>query len=754
MRGSLEIGLLLAMAIPTFGGVPAFGPPETVALPPGHFPTQPALADFDEDGRPDLLVPGRGPDGQVVLVLAVGAADSQTRNFPVGGGCDWVVARDMDADGHLDAVVAVRRIRGGVAVLRGLGDGTFEPPRFTWTGRECRCVDVADIDGDGKPDVVACNAMSGSIRVLRNLGGLTFEVGPPLGVNRWSVGVPNQSWVAWRSGPAGGELLDVAVGGSRLDVRPAWGEVGIERSWSAPSVRDSPVGVVFAELADLDGDGLPEWISQSLSLDRTNPLVVWKGRPDGEPGEARMFPGPANGRGWRAITSDLDRDGDLDVISLSVAGGELVVIENLSASGLLSLAPPQSLLEGYFLRHVLAADVSGDGLVDLIVCDATEDRVLILRQLPQGSPPPRAESRRAGRHAAQAVEPRLELSGLLAFGPPPEGTSADGLPQPRSAPATCGPGAGPCLEPHAGPGCFTTECCERVCEQVPWCCETDWDEVCVSWAEFSCDGIVCPSEGGCLQPHGGPGCEDETCCRRVQRLDPVCGSVWDELCVELATLSCGSPSATVHPPATAVQEAEGCGERLSEGCGNRSTPLHVPVRMGEAFAGRTSAAGVRDVDAHLLTLVAPTVLRVDWQADFPAHLVLASGPCAGPLQVIAEAVVPPGGSGRLERSLPTGEYRITIAMATASQTLRDGQPCPAGEGEEPVEPGHFAGAWWIALMDRTEATRCDLDASGLVDAGDIGALLTRFGGVDSQADLDRSGEVDAGDVGWLLTCFD
>ena len=49
----------------------------------------------------------------------------------------------------------------------------------------------------------------------------------------------------------------------------------------------------------------------------------------------------------------------------------------------------------------------------------------------------------------------------------------------------------------------------------------------------------------------------------------------------------------------------------------------------------------------------------------------------------------------------------------------------------------------------------DLDESGSVDAGDIGALLLRFGACSGSCpeDLDGSGEVDAGDIGFLLLLF-
>ena len=66
MSSAAELLASLALA-----GVPNFAPPADVVFPLRQFPTQPALADFDADGRPDLLVPGRNSDGLVFVLKGV-----------------------------------------------------------------------------------------------------------------------------------------------------------------------------------------------------------------------------------------------------------------------------------------------------------------------------------------------------------------------------------------------------------------------------------------------------------------------------------------------------------------------------------------------------------------------------------------------------------------------------------------------------------------------------------------------------------
>ena len=71
-----------------------------------------------------------------------------------------------------------------------------------------------------------------------------------------------------------------------------------------------------------------------------------------------------------------------------------------------------------------------------------------------------------------------------------------------ACPTDCGPcDEGDCCQPHDGVGCDDGGCQEQVCDNDPFCCEAEWDDVCADQANESCD--VC---GG-----GGPICGDGDC---------------------------------------------------------------------------------------------------------------------------------------------------------------------------------------------------------------------------------------------------
>jgi len=136
-------------------------------------------ADFNRDGRPDLLVPHRnggqsrlylgaaGGDLTAMASLPFGPADAQLR---------IAEAADFDGDGALD-VVAIDEVM-GPALYAGRGDGTFAPPVPVGApGIKPYALTVGDLDCDGRPDFVVGNVQAPSA-VYRNDGGFRFTATP------------------------------------------------------------------------------------------------------------------------------------------------------------------------------------------------------------------------------------------------------------------------------------------------------------------------------------------------------------------------------------------------------------------------------------------------------------------------------------------------------------------------------------------------------------------------------------------------
>jgi hypothetical protein len=184
-----------------------------------------AVGDFNGDGKPDLAVEFGGYDFAPYLAIFLGHGDgtfgilqagvyqpnarynlSQDPDYP-----STLAVGDFNGDGKLDLVV------GGVGVLLGNGDGTFQSPVSYGSGGQF--VAVADFDGrrypNGQPILDLVTAVGNGVNVSLGNGDGTFQspVFYPL-----SVPIINGYVTVFRTSPLvvgdfnGDGKLDIAVG--------------------------------------------------------------------------------------------------------------------------------------------------------------------------------------------------------------------------------------------------------------------------------------------------------------------------------------------------------------------------------------------------------------------------------------------------------------------------------------------------------------------------------------------------------------
>src|SRR5437867_1135247 len=150
-------------------------------------PTYVAVGDLNGDGKPDLAVPTYGcfyyapcPVISHTVSVLLGNGDGTfqpARLFDAGSGPNSVVARDFNADGKVDLVVAdygpsTQRAT-TVSVLLGNGDGTFQPPLSFEAGASPAFVVEGDFNFDGVLDLAVANYDGNTVSVL--IGAISLQ---------------------------------------------------------------------------------------------------------------------------------------------------------------------------------------------------------------------------------------------------------------------------------------------------------------------------------------------------------------------------------------------------------------------------------------------------------------------------------------------------------------------------------------------------------------------------------------------------
>ena len=288
------------------------------------------LGDLDRDGKLDIVTGRTSVFRNTSIPGEISLAPRQ--DFINNDGASFFSLKDINGDGWLDLIKSSI----GIQISKNIsttGNIAFANPiQIPTNNSEPREIAVADLDGDGRPDIVALLQPSGLI-VSRNI--------------------------------------------STTDT------LAFEEKISYP-VGDEPWGCV---LADLDQDYKPEIIitnyySGNFSIYRNNSI---QGKIDFDP--PLSFPVTA-GPTRHLTAADLDGDGkmDLAIVNLTSRASAISIARNISTGpGQISFDPLISFEAGGDAYSIKVADIDGDGKPDLQTANQSEQTVSLYRNKSTGS---------------------------------------------------------------------------------------------------------------------------------------------------------------------------------------------------------------------------------------------------------------------------------------------------------------------------------------------------------------------------------
>ena len=369
---SLQLPLLLATSstalaqqAATFGAVTTYGTG-------GSRASGLAVADVNGDGKPDLLTLSTISNTVSVLLGTGTGSFGAVTTFSTGVNSRplSLVVADVNGDGKADVLTA-NSYTDAVGVLLGTGTGSFGAVIMFSTGVFTQPYDlaVADVNGDGKADVLTANWGTNSAGVLLGTG--TGSFGTATIYSTGANSLPYNIAVADVNGDGKPDLLTANSTSSTAGVLlgTGTGSFGAVTAFGT-GTNSYPHGIA---VADVNGDRKLDL----LTANTNSTAGVLLGTGTGSFGAATTFSTGSSSQSNDIAVADVNGDGQPDLLTANFNTNSAGVLLG-TGTGSFGAVTQFSMGGSSLPSGIVAADVNGDGKPDLLTANSGSSSAAVL----------------------------------------------------------------------------------------------------------------------------------------------------------------------------------------------------------------------------------------------------------------------------------------------------------------------------------------------------------------------------------------
>jgi len=385
---SSTVSVLLNTTAP--GAAPSFASQQTFGT--GTAPSSVTTADINGNGQADLIVTNSGSNSVSVLLNttppgATTLSFTSQQSFAAGSNPSAVTTADLNGDGKPDLIV-VNQLSNTVSVLLnttapGATAAAFATQQIFATGGGPFSVATADLNGDGKPDLVVTNAGAGTVSVLLNTTATGATAASFASQQTFATGTGQYSvTTSDLNGDGKPDLIVANSASNTVSVLMNTTAPGATTpSFAAQQTFATGTGPFSVTAADLNGDGKPDLIVANYTSNTASVLVNTTPPGATTPSFAAQQTFATGAGPFSLMAADLNGDGQVDIIVANTGSGTLSVLRNATAAAMstASLAAQHMFVtDGTYLFAVTTADLNGDGKPDLVIAAADSNIVSVL----------------------------------------------------------------------------------------------------------------------------------------------------------------------------------------------------------------------------------------------------------------------------------------------------------------------------------------------------------------------------------------